>query len=262
MNSSKVSISPDHENSQVESNMLEKAASPLSSPNNQEDGKPLINTKKIFIGPAKHPISLEGVQMDNNTYASDSAAELISSAADEESPNVEIQNEKELHQENSSSFPNQLSFTLSYSLLSQLRQMARMEGVNIEDIVVELVAEGITKRAFEDAGRPAPSHLMTRTGYMPPDASHHLQPTLSHHVAQTNSGNVRNPQTRRFNHGAGQNNHPNAAYSNGHKPFNNRYPNKSRSHPLQNLSTHNQRLDVDKDRVLLGSKRQKDQSRS
>lgn len=100
---------------------------------------------------------------------------------------------------------NQIVVTLSYSLMNQVRQTARMEGVLPEDIIVELVAEGVTRRAFEDAQRPAPSHLMTRTGYVAPDANGNvMQPQLSHHGMQ---GNNRQNQNRRFNQNNNRGNH-------------------------------------------------------
>jgi hypothetical protein len=107
---------------------------------------------------------------------------------------------------------NQQVVTLSYSLMSQLRQMARMEGVSPEDMIIELIAEGVTKRAFEDSKRPMPSHLMTRTGYVPPEANGNtnVQPHMSHHQMQNGQGNRNNNNNgRRF----GNNNNSN---SNGH----------------------------------------------
>lgn len=117
---------------------------------------------------------------------------------------------------------NQIVVTLSYSLMNQVRQTARMEGVLPEDIIVELVAEGVTRRAFEDAQRPAPSHLMTRTGYVAPDANGNvMQPQLSHHGMQ---GNNRQNQNRRFN----QNNNRGHNYQ-GRNRQNNHFKNKQRN---------------------------------
>jgi hypothetical protein len=117
---------------------------------------------------------------------------------------------------------NQIVVTLSYSLMNQVRQTARMEGVLPEDIIVELVAEGVTRRAFEDAQRPAPSHLMTRTGYVAPDANGNvLQPQLSHHGMQ---GNNRQNQNRRFN----QNNNR-GQHHQGRNRQNNHFKNKQRN---------------------------------
>ncbi|MFZ9519149.1 MAG: hypothetical protein ACO3A4_01605 [Silvanigrellaceae bacterium] len=95
---------------------------------------------------------------------------------------------------------NQILLTLSYSLMNHVRQVARMEGVFPEDILIELIAEGVTRRAFEDAQRPAPSHLMTRTGYVAPDANGNVhQPQLSHHGMQGNQrGNHQGNNNRRF----------------------------------------------------------------
>jgi len=155
--------------------------------------------------------------------------------------------------------PNKILVNFSYSLHSQLRQMARMEGVTVQDIVVELIAEGVTKRAFEDAGRPAPSHLMTRTGYIPPDSNTNLQPTLSHHVNSGNLGNVRPGTVRRFNHS--QNPHSNLTFNN-QKPYNNKYQNKNRVQGLPISNMQQNKTDQDKESHILGSKRQKDNSRS
>lgn len=118
---------------------------------------------------------------------------------------------------------NQIVVTLSYSLMNQVRQTARMEGVLPEDIIVELVAEGVTRRAFEDAQRPAPSHLMTRTGYVAPDANGNvLQPQLSHHSMQGN--NNRQNQNRRFNQNNNRGHH-----HQGRNRQNNHFKNKQRN---------------------------------
>lgn len=104
---------------------------------------------------------------------------------------------------------NQIMLTLSYSLMNHVRQVARMEGVFPEDILIELIAEGVTRRAFEDAQRPAPSHLMTRTGYVAPDANGNVQqPQLSHHGMQGNQrGNHQGHNNRRFHQNNNRGNH-------------------------------------------------------
>jgi hypothetical protein len=105
---------------------------------------------------------------------------------------------------------NQIMLTLSYSLMNQVRQVARLEGVFPEDILIELIAEGVTRRAFEDAQRPAPSHLMTRTGYVAPDANGNVQqPQLSHHGMQQGNqrGNHQGHNNRRFHQNNNRGNH-------------------------------------------------------
>ncbi len=78
---------------------------------------------------------------------------------------------------------NTVNVSFSWSLMNQLRQMSKMEGISVEDLLVELVAEGVTKRVFEDQNRPTPSHLMTRTGYVHSDGTQSSpQPHLSHHM--------------------------------------------------------------------------------
>ena len=79
---------------------------------------------------------------------------------------------------------NHVSLTFSWSLMNQLRYLARTEGVAVEDLLVELVAESVTKRAFEDQNKPLPSHLMTRNGYVhnSHDGNSNLQqPQMSYH---------------------------------------------------------------------------------
>jgi len=125
---------------------------------------------------------------------------------------------------------NQIVLTLSYSLMNQVKQTARMEGVLPEDILIELIAEGVTRRAFEDAQRPAPSHLMTRTGYVAPDANGNVhQPQLSHHGMQgngNNRGNHNGHNNRRFN----QNNNNRAGnHFQGRNRQNNHFKNKPRN---------------------------------
>jgi hypothetical protein len=122
---------------------------------------------------------------------------------------------------------NQIVLTLSYSLMNQVRQTARMEGVLPEDILIELVAEGVARRVFEDAQRPAPSHLMTRTGYVAPDANGNVQqPQLSHHGMQGNNrGNHNgNNNNRRFNPNNRGGNH-----FQGRNRQNNHFKNKQRN---------------------------------
>gem|GEM_PF-4090845 len=111
---------------------------------------------------------------------------------------------------------NQVLLTLSYSLVSHVRQVARMEGVTAEDILLELIAEGVTKRAFQDFSRPTPSHFMTRTGYVPPEANGNVisQPTMSHHTMGNGQGQGR----RNFN-GNGNNR--------GGSPNGNYFPNRN-----------------------------------
>ena len=80
---------------------------------------------------------------------------------------------------------NQIVLTLSFSLMSHVRDVAYQEGVSAEDILVELVSEGVAKRVFHQQQGPAPSHFTTRTGYVPPEANGNVfsQPVLSHHVS-------------------------------------------------------------------------------
>lgn len=102
---------------------------------------------------------------------------------------------------------NQMTVMFSYTLMNQVRQVARAEGVSPEDFVLELVAEGVTRRAFEDANRPAPSHLMTRTGYVPPEADGYQAPKLSHHYNMNGNQNYGNGNQRR--HKRNKNNYHN-----------------------------------------------------
>ncbi|NBX15994.1 MAG: hypothetical protein EBR09_01370 [Proteobacteria bacterium] len=124
---------------------------------------------------------------------------------------------------------NQIVLTLSYSLMNQVRQVARLEGVFPEDILIELIAEGVTRRAFEDAQRPAPSHLMTRTGYVAPDANGNVQqPHLSHHGMQGNQrGNHQGHNNRRFHQNNGNNNNRGNHFQNRNRQ--NNFKNKPRS---------------------------------
>ncbi len=95
---------------------------------------------------------------------------------------------------------NQISLSFSWSLMNQLKQMSKNEGVPVEDLLTELVAEGVAKRVFEEQTRPAPSHLMTRTGYVHTDGTHAApQPQLSHHsIINRQQNNI--PQNRsKFN---------------------------------------------------------------
>lgn len=98
---------------------------------------------------------------------------------------------------------NHVALNFSWSLMNQLRQMSKMEGIAVEDLLVELVAEGVAKRVFEDQMRPTPSHLMTRTGYVHSDGTQAApQPHLSHHMMNNNRqlpNNMQNRNNNRFN---------------------------------------------------------------
>jgi hypothetical protein len=84
---------------------------------------------------------------------------------------------------------NTLQVTCSWSLINHLRNMARNEGVRLEDLALELLSESAAKRAFEDQRRPTPSHLMTRTGYVPQGPSDHYQPQMTHHENSSGGNN-------------------------------------------------------------------------
>lgn len=109
--------------------------------------------------------------------------------------------------------PNQVNVTLSYSLMNKVKQMAQQECVSVEFLLTEYISEGVTRRVFEDQNKATPSHLQTRTGYIPPEAQQFQQPTLSHHQ------NMRRPSGHpNQNGGMGQ--------SNGNTRYNPKYGNK------------------------------------
>ena len=111
---------------------------------------------------------------------------------------------------------NEFSLSLSRTLVRQLENMAKYEGISSIDLMVELVAEGLARRMAEDQSRPAPSHLMTRNGYVQDHA--HTQPTMSHHSFQQNVGNAHT-----------QNRHQSHYQRNAASRQQNRYQNRSRS---------------------------------
>ena len=107
---------------------------------------------------------------------------------------------------------NQISVQLSWSLMNQLRYMSKSEGVSPEDLVCELIAEGVTKRVFDDKVREIPSHLMTRNGYVNVDDTS-SQPQMSHH----SMGNHSQPRNNNYQQ---RNNYPSG---NNYPPRNNNY---------------------------------------
>lgn len=119
---------------------------------------------------------------------------------------------------------NNVALSFSWSLMNQLRQMSKMEGISVEDLLVELVAEGVAKRVFEDQNRPTPSHLMTRTGYVHSDGTQAApQPHLSHHV-MNNRQQQNNIQNRNNRFSFQQRNNPQHQQQNNNnnrKPVNN-----------------------------------------
>jgi hypothetical protein len=103
---------------------------------------------------------------------------------------------------------NEVVLRFSITLMNKLKRAAADEGIEIDELAGELITEALSQRAILDAQRPGPSHLITRTGYVPPEAGPSLsQPVLSHH--QNNNGNQRGPGRRgnnkqqRHNHNAG-----------------------------------------------------------
>ena len=101
--------------------------------------------------------------------------------------------------------------------MNQLKSLSRSEGITSHDLIIELLSEGITRRLFEDQSRPAPSHLMTRNGYVH-ENSLTQQPIMSHHSSNNAQGNSR-----------GQNQNNNSRQKNSFHNNNNRNPNNSRN---------------------------------
>ena len=121
---------------------------------------------------------------------------------------------------------NQVVLTFSWTLMNQLKYLSRTEGICVEDLLIELVAEGVTKRAFEDQNKSIPSHLMTRNGYVHNSQdgnSTFTQPQMSHH-----SMNNSRPQNGQNNRKAGP--QRNNQYNNN----NNRYPANNRNYQNNN----------------------------
>ncbi len=110
---------------------------------------------------------------------------------------------------------NEVVLRFSASLMSKLKKTAHAEGLEIDELAGELITESLALRAAADLQRSGgPSHLMTRTGYLPPDANGNSvsQPFLSHHQngnghANGRGGNRRNNGGRSRN--SRGNNNPN-----------------------------------------------------
>lgn len=100
---------------------------------------------------------------------------------------------------------NEVIIKFSVTLMNKLKRSAFEEGLEVDELASELITEGLAQRSILDAQRVGPSHLMTRTGYLPPDANGNSinQPMLSHHqngMSQgRNAGNRRNNNNRRSN---------------------------------------------------------------
>jgi hypothetical protein len=104
---------------------------------------------------------------------------------------------------------NEVIIKFSATLMNKLKRSAFEEGIEIDELASELITEGLAQRSILDAQRGGPSHLMTRTGYLPPDANGNSisQPMLSHHqngMAQgRNAGNRRNNNNNRRSNNRG-----------------------------------------------------------
>lgn len=99
---------------------------------------------------------------------------------------------------------NEVILKFSATLMSRLKRTAYDEGIEIDELAAELITESLAQRAAQDAQRGSPSHLMTRTGYVPPDANGNVaQPFLSHHQngnhGQGRPGQQRRPHNNRRN---------------------------------------------------------------
>lgn len=129
---------------------------------------------------------------------------------------------------------NNVALSFSWSLMNQLRQMSKMEGIAVEDLLVELVAEGVAKRVFEDQLRPTPSHLITRTGYVHSDGTQAApQPHLSHHMVN-NRQQPNNVQNRnRFGFQQRNPQHQQQNNNNNRNPVNNRNYQQNNNNPRQ-----------------------------
>ena len=121
------------------------------------------------------------------------------------------------------------TISLSRTLTKQLQNLSKYEGIYPEELILELVTEGIARRVMEDQTRPVPSHLMTRNGYV--QDQQNVQPSMSHHGFSANGNNrdgqnsrVKNyqrPQSRQQNGGRYNNRGQNNNYhsGNGHAFF-------------------------------------------
>lgn len=110
--------------------------------------------------------------------------------------------------------PNQFVVTVGYSHLNEIRYMASTEGIDLELLLSELVAESVERRLRESNRGGQPNHLITRTGYVSNDASGYQAPRLSHHH---NMQGQRNGQGQ----GQGDGRKPGAPKSGPRNKFNN-----------------------------------------
>lgn len=98
---------------------------------------------------------------------------------------------------------NEVVLRFSVTLMNKLKRAAVNEGIELDELASELITEALAQRAVVDSQRGNPSHLMTRTGYVPPDAQGQTtaQPYLSHHLNMPNhlSNQNRNNGNRRAN---------------------------------------------------------------
>jgi len=147
---------------------------------------------------------------------------------------------------------NSLHLSMSYSLVNQIRQMARFEGISVHDLLHELIAEGMGRRQMEDS-RGQPSHLMTRTGYVPPTENDTYQQRnyYNNNQNRSNQGNYNNQnrsnqgnynnQNRNYNN-QNRNNSTNTPQNGNQQNYNNQKSNPNRNfrnNRFQNTNTSN-----------------------
>jgi hypothetical protein len=143
---------------------------------------------------------------------------------------------------------NEVFLSLSWSLMNQVKYLARSEGVSPEDLITDFIGEGINKR-LQEVSKSTPSHLMTRTGYVgsddtngyypQPHLSHHQKPNYNSHSKPTNhqnfqkrknTNNQKSPSNRGFqkNYNNNGNHHP--KYNNQNKNQKPSYQNNNNTH--------------------------------
>ena len=172
----------------------------------------------------------------NNSFELDEEAQQFDDNFEQEFCDEDEQNAPEVRDFSQ----NNVALSFSWSLMNQLRQMSKMEGIAVEDLLVELVAEGVAKRVFEDQMRPTPSHLMTRTGYVHSDGTQAApQPHLSHHMMNNNRQQPNNLQNRNRFSFQQRNPQHQQQNNNNRSPVNNRNYQQNNNNPRQQNNNQN-----------------------
>jgi len=61
---------------------------------------------------------------------------------------------------------NKLSLKLSVTMMKKLRYLSHIQGIEVDDLLLDMIIENIHKRISKIQNKSMPSNLITRNGYL------------------------------------------------------------------------------------------------